>query len=736
MSAPPSFIVLRTDDVCLVLDVSEDQLPSVLHWGRDPGPIDEDELLDLALSSVPPVGLNQMDAPVRLSVLPEQCAGWAGRPGLRGSRPSGGGWSPRFTTNAIQVDGVPHPGGIMEAGAAAVCVGAVDDSGGLALELTIEMLTGGAIRSRAMLRNLASTPYQLDALEVALPVPTVADELLDFGGRWARERVPQRHDFTLGTHVRENRRGRTGPDSAYLLHAGVRGFGFGSGETWAVHTAWSGNHTHYAEKLSSGEQVLGGGELLLPGEAVLTTGESYTSPWLYGSWGDGLDAVARRFHTWLRSREIHPASKRPVTLNVWEAVYFDHTLPPLLELAELAASVGVERFVLDDGWFSSRRGESSGLGDWWVATDVWPQGLAPLVDAVKNLGMEFGLWFEPEMVNADSDIAREHPEWVMAADSLRWPMESRQQQVLNLGIPDCYAHVFDAIRTVLQTYDISYIKWDHNRDLVEAGNQLSGRPGVRAQTLAFYRLLEEIRTAFPLIEIESCSSGGARIDLEVLQHTDRVWVSDCIDPQERQPMHLWTSQLIPPEMMGSHIASDTSHTTGRSHTLDFRAASALFGHFGVEWDLRQASGSQLSDLTRWIGFHKQFRSLLHGGNMVRIDHPDASLVGHGVVALNKERALYSLATVGRGNASSLGRVRLPGLEPMQRYRVTPQLPTGPLHGMIPPPWWQGVSGDDPDRFGRTTPGLTVTGQVLATVGVAHPVTLPEQVVLYLVERTD
>lgn len=742
MQVRTSCIVLRSDGVSLVLDVSAGDLPVVLHWGKDIGPFSVDDAYNMELASVNPVGRNQVDSPVRVALLPEQWTGWMGRPGLRGSR-QGRAWSPRFTTHSIEVDGAPHQGGLLEIGVGMVLVEARDDSSELSLSLMIEMLPGGVIRTRASITNLADTAYEVDGLDVALPVPPVADELLDFGGRWARERVSQRHDFTLGTHLRENRKGRTGPDSAYLLHAGVPGFGFERGEVWAVHTAWSGNHVHYAEKMSSGEQVIGGGELLLPGEVVLRSGESYESPWIYGSFGDGLDAVARRFHTWLRSRDAHPSSARPVTLNVWEAVYFDHASAPLFELAELAASVGVERFVLDDGWFSSRRDEHSGLGDWWVSDEVWPQGLGPLIEKVMGLGMQFGLWFEPEMVNPDSVVAREHPDWIMAAAPTRWPVESRYQQVLNLGIPECYDHVRDAIMALLREYDIAYIKWDHNRDLVEAGDQRTGRPGVRSQTLAFYRLLDEIREAFPALEIESCSSGGARIDLEVLQRTDRVWTSDCIDPQERQLMHRWTTQLIPPELMGAHIASDVSHTTGRSHTLGFRAASAIFGHLGIEWDLRQATEEQLSELRAWVSFHKEHRALLHGGDMVRLDFPDQSLVGHGIVAPDQSCALYSLASVGRSVASTLGRVRLPGLDLDRRYRIRPVTPGGALPGLISPPWWGGLNVTAKETNvtqvsdGVTdSPGIDVTGRILATVGVAHPVMNPEQVVLYwLEERT-
>ncbi len=237
---------------------------------------------------------------------------------------------------------------------------------------------------------------------------------------------------------------------------------------------------------------------------------------MFGSWGHGLDAVARRFHGWLRARPGHPDARRPVTLNVWEAVYFDHSLDRLTKLADLAARVGVERFVLDDGWFGSRRDDTRGLGDWVVSPEVWPDGLGPLIDHVRGLGMEFGLWVEPEMVNPDSDVARAHPEWLLGPGHDRLPVEARRQQVLNLTIPGAYAHVRDQVLAVLRENEISYLKWDQNRDLVEAGTAPGGSPAVHDQTLAAYRLMEELKVARPGLEIESCSSGGARIDLEVL----------------------------------------------------------------------------------------------------------------------------------------------------------------------------------------------------------------------------
>jgi alpha-galactosidase len=198
------------------------------------------------------------------------------------------------------------------------------------------------------------------------------------------------------------------------------------------------------------------GSCCCPGEVILQAGQTYRTPWIYGAYARGLDAVARRFHRFLRARESHPSTTRPVTLNVWEAVYFDHDLDHPAEFAECAAAIGVERYVLDDGWFGARRDDRAGLGDWTVSTEVWPHGLHPLVDKRTGLGMEFGLWFEPEMINLDSAIARAHPDWIISTGD-RLPVESRHQQVINLGLPECYAYIRDAMFDILAEYKISYI---------------------------------------------------------------------------------------------------------------------------------------------------------------------------------------------------------------------------------------------------------------------------------------
>ena len=725
-------VVLRTDavtdgtgpGVSVLVDVSGGALPAILHWGADLGPLDADAFAEVMIGSEPTLDNNSVDQVVRLSLLPEQRVGWVGRPGLSGSR-AGRDWSPWFVSGQVVLDGE-----IVTPDVDAVSVGrrlevrAADPNAGLQLDLVIELTPGGVLRSNATLTNTGADGYQLDDLVLAYPVPGQARELLDFAGRWSKERVPQRSELVVGTHLREGRKGRTGTEAATLLHLGTPGFGFGTGEIWSVHTGWSGNHTHYAERTFTGAQVLGGGELLLPGEVVLAAGDSYTSPWIYGSYGIGLDAVARRFHRYLRSRPAHPDALRPMTLNVWEAVYFNHDLEHLLALAQRAAGLGVERYVLDDGWFGARRNDHAGLGDWQVSPDVWPNGLSPLTDRVVELGMQFGLWFEPEMINLDSDVARAHPDWILATGG-RLPPEGRHQQVINLGIAECFDYVRDAMLALLDEYPISYIKWDHNRDLIDAGTQPGGAPGVHAQTLACYRLMDALKAAHPELEIESCSSGGGRVDLGVLAHTDRVWVSDCIDPLDRQQMNRWTSQLIPPELMGSHIASGRSHTTGRSHDLSFRAASAVFGHLGIEWDLTEASAEEFAELGEWIDFYKDQRELLFGGDLVRVDHPDETFWVSGVLAPDRSRALFELAAVGRSEVTNVGAFRLPGLDPDRRYRVRP-VPIGarssdhPADGLRRvPAWW--------------SDGVVLRGTALASVGLQPPPLLPEHAVVIRVD---
>ena len=705
----------RAGGVSLVLDCSGPLLPRVLHWGADLAHRSAEELAGLAVAATPQQVSNNVDDIVPISVLPEQSVGWIGTPGLTGHR-DGAAFSTAFTVQRVAEEPAQVPVGHR------LTVAARDAAAGLSLLLEFEMTQSGLVRQRATLTNDdAGSTFMLDGVLPTLPVPTEATELLDFTGRHLRERIPQRQPFTVGTRLRENRRGRTGADASIVLAAGTAGFGFTTGEVWGIHVAWSGNHRTLAERTSTGVSLLGGGELLLAGEVRLAPGQAYRSPWLYGSYGWGLDELSARFHRYLRGRPQHPRSPRPVIINTWEAVYFDHDLAKLTALADVAARVGVERFVLDDGWFRHRRDDRAGLGDWYVDETIWPKGLHPLVDHVRGLDMQFGLWVEPEMVNADSDLARAHPEWIMATGG-RLPPEARYQQVLDLGHAGAYSYIAERLDALLSEYDIAYLKWDHNRDLIDAGHSPGGEAGVHVQTLQLYRLLEELRARHPGVEIESCASGGSRVDLGVLERTDRIWSSDCNDALERQLIQRWTGTLLPPEMIGAHVGPTVSHTTGRVHTLDFRAGTALFGHFGIEWDLTQADDAERERLAAWVQLYKQLRGLLHSGTVVRSDHPDPSLWIHGVVATDLSQAVYAFTTTATAVWSPPGRVRLPGLDPDAAYHVAPLPPGNQLHGptKYPLDWWNS--------------GVELSGRTLAVAGIQAPVLFPERLVLIRVTR--
>jgi alpha-galactosidase len=719
---------LRAAGASVLLSIQDGRLPVVSHWGADLGPLRSDELDDVVRAGFAPNASNGVDRPLPVALLAEPWTGWTGTPGLAGHR-DGRSWSPRLTVTAV--------GAALGAGSVAdgdvrresdegrrsggcVDVDARDDDAGLAARLEIELTEQGVLRVRATVTNLQAETYVVDDVSLALPVPPVAAEVLDLAGRWATERVPQRHPFGVGTLLREGRHGRTGADATLVMVAGTPGFGFRSGQVWGLHVAWSGNHRTFAERVFTGERLLGGGELLLPGEVRLDQDESYRTPWLYGSYGEGMDELAHRFHEHLRARPTHPRTPRPVTFNVWEAVYFDHGPARLHALAELSAKVGVERFVLDDGWFLGRRHDHTGLGDWFVDDAVWPQGLAGLSDHVHSLGMQFGLWFEPEMVNPDSDLFRAHPDWVLQVPG-RLPVPARHQQVLDVANPDVAQYLRERLVALVRECGIDYIKWDHNRDLVDAGTTRTGGASVHDQTLATYALLDNVRALCPGLEIESCSSGGARVDLEILQRTDRVWASDCIDAHERQRIQRWTAQLLPPELVGAHIGAPRAHTTGRTHDMSFRAGTAVFGHLGIEWDLAAADEDELEELAAWIAFGKQVRSLVHSGTTVRADLGEDVWL-HGVVSPSRDEALFALVVLGRPATWPPGRLVLPGLDRGRTYDVSSAGPAD-LAGhdaRIYPAWWAS--------------GVRMSGSALMAAGLQMPALLPDQTALLHVKE--
>jgi alpha-galactosidase len=518
---------------------------------------------------VPAAGLEPDDVAALLAaarpcpLLPQHGEGWFGRPGLSGHRlghgaggpAAGGDWSPLFRPARSEHDG------------RRARVEAADKAAGLRLVTEIEAVPGGAIRARHTLTNQGRQPYIVDSLEVVFPLPGRVGEVLDFTGRQTAERIPQRHQIGDGLWLREGRRGHTGHDSATMLVAGVPGFTFGRGEAYGLHVAWSGNTVHRLERVPSGlgmtgddaepreglapgATTIGGGELLLPGEIILAEGESYTTPWVYlAAARSGLDDLSAQFHGYLRSLPAHPRSPRPVNLNVWEAVYFRHDPGKLTALADAAAGLGVERFVLDDGWFAGRRSDQAGLGDWWVDEDVWPGGLHRLAEYVRGRGMRFGLWIEPEMVNPDSDLSFSHQTGRYMPMSLR-------------GATALFGHLgIEADITLLDDEEIAELAgwiqlYKRHRALIHSGrvvridtpDDTAWMHGVvaadQSTALLSYVQLDELRNDQP-----------AALQVPGLDPRRRYQVSD-VTPGPRRPSRsgLWEARIPGVQVSGAALA--------------------------------------------------------------------------------------------------------------------------------------------------------------------------------------
>nr|WP_137676546.1 alpha-galactosidase [Parerythrobacter lutipelagi] len=503
---------------------------------------------------------------------------------------------------------------------------------------------------------------------VCLPIDERIRRVASFTGKWANEFQIEQHDLARGSFVRESRAGRTSHDCFPGLYLGTPTTGEDHGPACALHLAWSGNSRLRADSLPDGSVSVQAGELLLPGEIMLEPGQEYSSPTVNACWSDtGYGEITRRLHRFVSAISPQPAGPRPVHYNTWEAVYFDHSPEKLLALADHAASVGAERFVLDDGWFGARRNDRAGLGDWFVSADVYPGGLGPLADHVRSLGMEFGLWFEPEMVNPDSDLYRAHPDWILQADGLE-PIPSRHQLPLDLTRREVRDYLFERIDSLVSELGIGYIKWDMNRDIQHPGGA-DGRPAMHRQVCALFDLIDRLRSAHPKLQIESCSSGGARADYGILARTHRVWTSDNNDARQRYAIMRGAAQFLPLSVLGNHVGPKRCHITGRRFDMAFRAGTAVFGHMGMELDLASETETDRAVLAKAIALHKRYRALIHAGAYHRLAVPD-HLSGMGTVSGNRSEALFQIAVLDQHPATHPPKIRFAGLDPARRYRLT------------------------------------------------------------------
>ena len=657
-------------------------IPEVIYWGP-PLPEAED-LAQVALAARNDLTGGMLDRLPAVSLSPEPGRAFQGQPGHVLAEADGTPLLPAFRFDRAEVS----PGGLA----------LISTAEGLTLTHVLQAQSTGTITLQT--RLVSDRPIRVQWLATpALPAPQ-SGEMIDVHGKWIGEFHLIRTPWSPGIRMREARTGRSGHEHPPYLILAEDGCSNARGAALGLHYAWSGGHRMVAEELPDGRRQVQFGHAM--GAETEPGREFETAELIVACSVDGLNGIGAAFQRDLRDRVVQwpdPARPRPVHYNCWEAVYFDHKLDTLAEIATRAAALGAERFVLDDGWFGKRDDDTSSLGDWTIDRRKWPQGLHPLIAHVQSLGMSFGLWFEPEMVNPNSDLFRAHPDWMLG------PVDQttgRHQMVLNLALPEVRENLFQQVSAVLAEYPIDYVKWDHNRLLpvVDA-----------AQTRGIHDLLDRLRAAHPMVEIESCASGGGRIDAGILARTHRVWLSDSNDALERLRIQHDAALFLPAAITGSHVGPRHCHTSGRVLPMAFRAWVAAERHMGFEMDLRELSEDEARVLALVTAWWKANRDWTMAGTILRLDSDDPAVTAELQLASGGERFVVFAGQASTSRQILPRPLRLAGLDPEALYAVT----------LLNP--------EDAPRQSRgpnalkSTP-LTLTGRMLMTRGILLPVAWP------------
>jgi alpha-galactosidase len=517
-----------------------------------------------------------------------------------------------------------------------------------------------------------------DSATWTLPRREESWRLSQLHGRWAAESRLTRGELTYGEKVIGSRRGHTGhqhlPWVALDTDATEE-----HGEVYGCALGWSGSWRIAVAQLPDARvQITGGAGYDESGLLRLEAGETFTTPVFAALWSDGgHGGASRAWHAYQRAYVIPDADRdRPVLFNSWEATEFDISEEQQRALAERAAAIGVELFVVDDGWFGARTSDRAGLGDWTPNPDRFPEGLKPLADQVHALGMQFGIWVEPEMVNPDSELYRAHPDWAQFQPG-RKRTELRNQLVLNLARPDVQEYLWEKLDTLLSSAPIDYVKWDFNRCFTDAGWPGEEYPQKLwvEHVHAYYALLDRLRAAHPGVAFESCSGGGGRIDLGVMSRTDQVWTSDNTDPLDRLAIQHGFSHIHPARVMAAWVTdSPNNQLNGRVSSLRFRFVSSMAGVLGVGGDLTRWSDEELAEAREWVELYKEIKPVVQRGDLYRLRPPSGGLSA--VQYVHGDEVVVLACLQAQHYGEPLPPLRLRGLDPAATYECRE---TGELH---------------------------------------------------------
>jgi alpha-galactosidase len=565
------------------------------------------------------------------------------------------------------------------------------DAAELGIELHYRVRADGDVIERwTVVTNRGGEPVELSRVDsAAWTVPGIEGHRLShLSGRWSAETELERVPLAVGETVLTSRRGTTSHHANPWFAIDDGTATETAGEVYSGALAWSGSWRLVAQKLPTGvAQVVGGAGHEDFGPYTLAAGETLTTPVFAGLYtSDGFGAASRAWHAY-QLRHVMPDADavRPVLYNSWEATLFELNEENQRALAPLAARLGCELFVVDDAWFGQRTSDRAGLGDWQVNRDRFPDGLTPLIDEVHELGMQFGIWVEPEMVNRDSDLYRAHPDWVYHFPG-RTRHELRNQLVLNLARPDVADWVYEQLHTLLSENDIQFVKWDMNRPFTEPGWPSNVDNPDRLwidHVRNLYAVLDRLRAAHPGVAFESCSGGGGRIDMGILARTDQVWTSDNTDASDRLIIQHGYSQLYPARAMSCWVTDVPNFLTHRSVSLRFRFHVAMAGVLGVGGDLTEWSEADLDEAAELIAQYKAIRPVVQHGLQYRLRPPQEGLSAVQYVSADRgsSAVLAFLGAQHFGNPTP--HLRLAGLDPAARYEITgDRLLAEPVSGAV------------------------------------------------------
>jgi alpha-galactosidase len=647
---------------------AQDQLQSI-YWGSQIG---KD---DLVRGPVAIAGVAAFDSSV--TTTPFEYVGWGGglfvEPALKVSFPDGNrDLVLHYVSHTIKAD--------------ELIITLRDISRELFVEMRyrVDETTGIIARSTSII-NRTQEPLIIEQLAAATwNLSPGTDYFLRYlTGRWAGEDTLQHQKIVAGETVLESRRGSTGQQNNpwFAIERGDQA-DEDFGEVWFGALAWSGSWRITIEQDQVRNIRINGGLNPFDFAYSLKPGEKLESPVFYGGYSrDGIGGASRLLHHFELSRVLpqSPNPKpRPIIYNSWEATKFAVNENGQEALAEKAARIGVERFVMDDGWFGQRKDDHAGLGDWYVNQQKFPNGLKPMIDKVHSLGMDFGLWVEPEMVNPDSDLYRKHPDWVFNFTG-RPRSEARNQLVLNLARPDVRDYVYTFLDQLLSENDIAFLKWDYNRNWSEPGWPAVG-PSPDEQKKVYvayienlYGILSELRAKHPKVEIESCSGGGGRVDLGILLLTDEVWPSDNTDPFDRLRIQDGFTYAYTPGVMMAWVTDSPNWVNNRTTSLNYRFLSSMQGSLGVGANLDTWSPADFETAKDLIAAYKQIRETVQHGSLYRLISPQAGSEYSATesVSINKQQAVLFAFLHSSQMGYPFPRINLRGLTPTTQYRVAP-----------------------------------------------------------------